>query len=74
MDSCKIGKNKATASKYLNPFSLASQVEKYNPDISNITYITPSKNTEIYCYCVMILNFLLSYNINNLKIEEFYDC
>ena len=36
-------------------------------------YIDPDKNSDLYCYIIMILNFLLGDNINKYSIEDYYD-
>ena len=36
-------------------------------------YIDPDKNSDMYCYIIMILNYLLGQNINKYSLEDFYD-
>lgn len=36
-------------------------------------YIDPDKNSDLYCYIIMILNFLLGDNINKYSIEDYFD-
>lgn len=31
------------------------------------------ENTDLYCYTIIILNYLYGENINNMQIEEFYN-
>ena len=33
----------------------------------------PDENTDLYCYSMMILNYLYGSNVNNLKLEEYYE-
>lgn len=35
--------------------------------------VVPDKNTDIYCYYMMILNFLYKGDVCNLSLEEYYD-
>lgn len=60
VDSMIILGNKATPSMYLKPLVKFMGLEKYPTARNEFTgkYIKPSKDTEIYCYCMMILNFL----------------
>lgn len=36
-------------------------------------FYIPDANTDLYCYCIIILNYLYGGNINNMKLEEFYE-
>ena len=44
---------------------------KYSTD-SSMTFI-PDENTDLYCYIIVIINFLYGSNIQNFTLEEFYD-
>ena len=74
LDSCKIGNNLTEAARYLT--SIGSQLQyitKYSPlnySVGGIYEI--SENTEIYCYIIMIFNFLYGSNIGKMSITEFY--
>lgn len=72
LDSCKIGTNKPSPAKYLTPFSLINGLTKYkiNRDNNNFGHIIPNSNTDLYCYCIIILNYLYGDKINELKIYE----
>jgi len=76
LDSAKIAGNQTFASKYLSPFSLAAQSEssKYVLTTGNnkIGYIRANEQTDLYCYNIMILNYLYGSNLNNMSIDEFY--
>ena len=56
--------------------SLLNNVEgKYQHNTSNNApgYIVADENTDLYCYIIIILNFLRGSNINNYTLEEFYN-
>lgn len=74
VDSCKIGNNIPVIAKYLTPFSpideLPEKYKRYND--AKIGYIVPDFNSDLYCYNLMILNYLYKDNIQKLDIAEFY--
>lgn len=76
LDSCKIAGNKSFPGRYLTNSSLI----KYN----NTKYQTLSQtddladykideNTDIYCYIIMILNYLYDGRVDRLSLDRFYD-
>jgi hypothetical protein len=76
LDSCKIAGNKSFPGRYLTNSSLI----KYN----NTKYQTLSQtddladykideNTYIYCYIIMILNYLYDGRVDRLSLDKFYD-
>lgn len=70
IDSCKINGNKTFASKYLRSLNrMNSWPVKYKVVDENIV---ATENTDLYCYIVMILNFLYKGNITELSISEFF--
>lgn len=75
LDSCKISNNKAFAAVYLSPFSKVTELpnkyllSKYKDSLG---YIEPSIDTDLYCYCIMILNYLYKGNVQRMEISEFY--
>lgn len=76
LDGCKIGGNLALTSRYLSPLALLNEVRgKYqlntNPDSPG--YIVADENSDLYCYNMMILNYLYGSNVNNMDIADFYD-
>lgn len=76
LDSCKIGSNLSMSSRYLVPTALVADAQgKYkrntNPDASG--YIVADENSDLYCYNMMILNYLYGSNVNNMDIADFYD-
>ena len=76
LDSCKIGGNSAFPAKYLTPKALLNNTpSKYeiNEDTSIPGFVTANENSDLYCYNMMILNFLYGENINNFSVPEFYE-
>ena len=76
LDSCKIAGNKSFPGRYLTNSSLI----KYN----NTKYQTLSQtddladykideNTDIYCYIIIILNYLYDGRVDRLSLDKFYD-
>ena len=76
VDSMKINGNRSSVSKYINPFSLFGKAgtKKYRLDTSpnRIADYIVDKNTDLYCYIIMIMNFLCGGRINDISIEDFY--
>lgn len=76
LDSCKIAGNKSFVARYLTPLALLSNVNgKYKEEYSPNTYAEyrVDENTDIYCYVIMILNYLYNGRINNVSLEEYYN-
>ncbi len=76
LDSSKIGSNLACPSRHLTPFSLLNNVSgKYNivKDTINPGYVIADENSDLYCYNIMILNYIRGSNVNNFKIEKYYN-
>jgi len=75
LDSCKIGSNEPFAARFLTPISIISDVNKYkiNKDPNSNGYIIPDSNTDLYCYSMIILNYLYGGKASNFNIEEFYE-
>ena len=74
LDSCKIANNIPVCAKYMTPFSQVDELpEKYKKcSDTRIGYIDPNMNSDLYCYNIMILNYLYKDNIHKLDIAEFY--
>lgn len=73
LDSAKIGNNLTAAARYLTPASQLPLIPKYIPlehSVGGIYKI--SENTEIYCYIIMIFNFLYGENIGKLSLTDFF--
>ena len=87
IDSCKINGNNIFNSKYLSSKSFINEIYKYekninwnNSDNEYHKYSTdmsgafvPDENTDLYCYIIIILNFLYEENISKFTLQEFYD-
>ena len=75
LDSCKIKQNQAFPSRYLTPLSLCiNEPQKYKQiDDSTLGFIEPNEQTDLYCYAIMILNYLYGENIDGIKLEDFYE-
>jgi len=76
LDSCKINGNNNFISKYLYQSDSIINVSKYisldNPyGIRGLYQI--DENTDLFCYVMMILNYISGINIVNLSIDEYYD-
>lgn len=82
VDSIKIADNKPFNSKYLSPVSMFTNTpDKYdyfNVDCNNyytagFGYVQPSENSDLYCYNMMILNFLYHGKASHMTIDEYYN-
>ena len=76
IDSCKINRNYIYSSKYLSRRSMINFVPKYqrnNPKSIGEGSFIPDENTDLYCYIIMILNFLYGESINMFTLEDFYN-
>ena len=75
LDSCKIGSNKPFAARFLTPMSILNETEKYviNTDENSSGHIVADSNTDLYCYSIIILNYLYGSHIGSSEIEEFYE-
>lgn len=73
LDSCKIGHNLTAAARYLTPTSQLPLISKYTPLTRSVGGVYKvSENTEIYCYIIMIFNYLFGANISKISISDFY--
>lgn len=75
LDSCKINHNLTFAARYLSGFAPMGSVKKYkfnDEPISVGGYYLIDQNTELYCYIVMLLNYLTGTKMTILNIDEFY--
>ena len=77
LDSCKITSNSAFPARYLSDRSLIGKVDfpKYvkntYPKLNEGDYIANAES-DMYCYSMIILNFLFGHNISRIKVEDFY--
>ena len=76
VDSCKIEDNMSFPSKYLSPTTLISYNNKKYPinnSIYSTGYVNATKNSDLFCYIIMILNYLCGENISRTSDRRFYD-
>lgn len=75
LDSCKIGDNKVFPSRYLSRNAILNYSNKYkvNNDKPFMGYIIPDSNSDLYCYTMIVLNYLYKGRISSLGIDEFYE-
>ncbi len=76
LDSSKIGSNLSFPARYLTSISLLNNIKGKYSIVNNINqpgYVIADENSDLYCYNIMILNYLRGENINNLSLEEFYN-
>ena len=74
LDSCKISNNFCFPSRYLTKNGLLNNVSKYNIDnYRHGSYVLANKDSDMYCYIILILNYLFGENINNISLNTFYD-
>lgn len=74
LDSCKIGDNEPFPARYLTPRALLNNAnKKYNINKdSKQAHVIADENSDLYCYNIMIMNYLYGGNINIDSLEEFY--
>ena len=73
-DSCKIMGNKPSPSKYLTPMALLNAAGRKYKEILDSNILADyevDENTDLYCYIIIILNFLYGENINNIGKDDF---
>ena len=77
LDSSRVCSKANFASRYLTPLALLNNVkDKYKiieDNSSSLGYVEADSNTDLYCYIIMILNYLYGENINNLNLGDFYN-
>lgn len=73
LDSCHINGNKPFKTKYLNFLYIHSNLDtKYHPCNKDRDKYESSENTDLFCYCIMLLNFFYGKGIYKFKLPEFY--
>ncbi len=74
LDSCKIGTNQAFPARYLTDDALLNNVvSKYKiNDKETMGYVIANRNSDLYCYNIMVMNYLYGENMNRMDISEFY--
>lgn len=77
IDSCKINNNISLTigSRYYQANTIINEIPKYkhNEEFAYGTNFIPSRDTDLYCYIIMILNFFYGGEIEKLSLEELYD-
>lgn len=71
LDSSAVNSDRAIASKYLAVDRKLRRVNKYNVTPSGLAY--PDKNSEIYCYNMIVLNLLTGERSQRIRIDDYYD-
>lgn len=76
LDSCKIAGNKSFPGRYLTNSSLIKYNSTKYQTLSQTDDLADYKideNTDIYCYIIMILNYLYDGRVDRLSLDKFYD-
>ena len=76
LDSCKIAGNKSFPGRYLTNSSLIKYNNTKYQTLSQTDELADYKideNTDIYCYIIMILNYLYDGRVDRLSLDKFYD-
>lgn len=76
LDSCKILNNGSFPSRYLGPsFFTEDKPNKYkiNTNGNGYGYIVANENSDLFCYNIMVLNYLFGAKITRLSIDDYYD-
>ena len=71
MDTCKIGKGFSFEAKYMTPQSLAMQFPKKYSRVKKFGYIEATPQSDLYCYTIMIMNYIAKYNMSTIDVESF---
>ena len=76
LDSCKIAGNKSFPGRYLTNSSLIKYSNTKYQTLSQTDDLADYKideNTDIYCYIIIILNYLYDGRVDRLSLDKFYD-
>lgn len=75
LDGCKINSSFSFPARYLTSKGLFNCVNKYHiePDMKHGAYVMANRDSDLYCYIIMILNFLYGSNINNIDLSSYYE-
>lgn len=75
LDGCKMCSSFSFPSRFLNSRGLFNNVNKYNveSDLRHGAYVMANRDSDLYCYIIMILNFLYGCDINNIDINSYYE-
>lgn len=76
LDSCKIMNNCAFASRYLGPTHFIEDKHgkyEFNVPENGTGYIIANENSDLYCYNIIILNYLYGNSVTRMSLDEFYE-
>lgn len=75
LDGCKISPSFSFPARYLTSSGLFNNTHKYNiePDLRHGTYVMANRDSDLYCYIIIILNYLYGDCVNNMSITNYYD-
>lgn len=75
LDGCKINPSFTFPARYLTNKGLLNNTKKYNfePDFRHGAYVMANRDSDLYCYIIVILNFLYNGYVNNMSITDYYD-
>lgn len=73
LDSAKVNDSVSFPSRYLTPFSLVRDVSKYQKSLGRFGFVEADMNSDLYCYGIIILNFIFGKNVSGIKINDFYE-
>ena len=76
LDSCRILNNGSFPSRYLGPSHfIENNPHKYifNKDGNGAGYVVANENSDLFCYNVIILNYLFGSSITRLIPDDFYN-
>lgn len=75
LDGCKISSSFSFPARYLTMHALLNNIDKYNvePDLRHGAYVMANQDSDLYCYIIIILNYLYGENINNLDLASYYE-
>lgn len=73
VDSCRINGNKPFPTKYLNWIYIHANLDgKYTPYSPEREKYYANENSDLFCYCIMLLNFFYGDKFYKLSLPEFY--
>lgn len=73
LDSARVNDSVSFPARYLTPFSMVRDVDKYVKSNNRFGYIEADQNSDLYCYSIILLNFIFGKNISGIKVNDFYE-
>jgi len=73
IDSIKIGNSISFPAQYLRKNSLLNYSNKYHIVNDSYEYVRADRNTDIYCYIMMILNYITNDLVDIMNKNEYYE-